>query len=188
MSTRTLIGVIVAVATGLVVFLVVQLSSVSDRGHVRVGTSLAAAACNNASSDCLPKLTFVDTNGNAYPPEALAGKVVVINFWATWCKPCKSEIPAFSKVFEKQQGKDLVMLGVMTDDPDATTLLNFTSDHELVYPVVRADRDILTAFKYPEAIPTTFIYDRRGNQVHMQRGAMSEDQLSKKIEQHLAAK
>jgi thiol-disulfide isomerase/thioredoxin len=185
MNTRALIGGIVAVTVGMIVFVAIQLSSV-DEGKVKVGARPAAASCDKAASDCLPKLTYVDTNGNAYPPEALAGKVVVVNFWATWCKPCKAEIPAFSRVYEKLKDKDVVMLGVMTDDPDPQALLNFTSDHELLYPVVRADKDILLAYRYPEAIPTTFIYDRHGSQRAAHRGAMSEKQLADTIEQLLA--
>jgi peroxiredoxin len=188
MSTRTLIGGIVAASLGIVIFLIVQMSSVNEKGQVRVGARPAAAACNDTSKGCLPKLTFVDTTNNAFPPESLAGKVVVVNFWATWCRPCNAEIPAFSRVFEHFKGQDLVMLGVMTDDPDAQTLLNFTSDHELLYPVVRADRDILSAFEYPEAIPTTFVFDRKGTQRTFHRGAMSEQDLTKTIEQLLAEK
>ena|SRR5215208_5318157 len=188
MTMRTLIGAFVAATLGIIIFLVVQLSSFNEKGQVRVGSRPAAASCNDASKGCLPKLTFVDTDGNAFPSESLAGKVVVVNFWATWCKPCKAEIPAFSRVFERFKGKDLVMLGVMTDDPDPQTLLNFTSDHELLYPVVRADRGILEAFEYPEAIPTTFVFDRKGTQRTRHRGAMSEEDLAETLESLLAEK
>jgi len=186
-STRTLIGGVVAGTAGLAIFLIIQLSSFTSKGP-RLSSRPAAAACNKGSTECLPKLTFVDTNGNAYPPEAIAGKVVVVNFWATWCAPCKSEIPAFSRVFERFKGKDVVMLGVMTNDPDPQTLLNFTSDHELLYPVVRADKEILDAFQWPEAIPTTFVFDRQGNRREAHRGPMTEGQLASQLDLLLAEK
>ncbi|MCE9579801.1 MAG: TlpA family protein disulfide reductase [Deltaproteobacteria bacterium] len=149
----------------------------------------AAASCTKAAPDCKPKVTFVDTAGHAYAPEALAGKVVVVNFWATWCKPCMAEIPAFSRVYSSYQGKkDVVMLGVMTDNPDEATLLNFTSDHELLYPVVRADRDIQMAFQYPDAIPTTFVYGRSGKLEASHRGPMNDDELKALIDKLLAEK
>jgi thiol-disulfide isomerase/thioredoxin len=151
----------------------------------------AAASCSKAAPDCKPKLTFVDTAGHAYPPEALTGKVVVVNFWATWCHPCMQEIPSFSRVYAGYQAagkKDIVMLGVMTDNPDEATLLNFTSDHELLYPIVRADRDILLAFQYPDAIPTTFIYGRSGKLEASHRGPMNDDDLKAQIDKLLDEK
>jgi thiol-disulfide isomerase/thioredoxin len=206
MSPRALLGVFVAIGIGLIVFIVVENSSKSTacadgqkcEGDKAVAVAPAAKApCDKHTPECLPKITFVDTNGDAYSPEALAGKVVVINFWATWCHPCQQEIPAFSRVYSQFKGKgDVVMLGLMTDNPDANTLLNFESDHELMYPVVRVDRSINEAFGAPEAIPTTFIYDRgghlRGNDntdfIATHRGPMSEDQLTQILYQLTAEK
>ena len=186
-SPKTLLGGFVAAAIGVIIFLIVQNSTVTSEG-VHLGAKPAAAACNKDTLDCKPKLTFVDTNGDAYPPEAVQGKVLVVNFWATWCSPCQHEIPAFSRVFSKFKGKDVVMLGVMVDNPDSATLLNFQSDHELLYPVVRAVEGIRRQFEYPDAIPTTFIYDRTGNLRKQQRGAMSEDDLTSLLFQLLAEK
>jgi thiol-disulfide isomerase/thioredoxin len=187
MKARTLLGTFVAAGVGVIIFLIVQNSTVTKSG-VSLGARPAAAACNKNTLDCKPKLTFIDTNGDAYPPDAVQGKVLVVNFWATWCHPCQQEIPSFSRVYTKFKGQDVIMLGVMTDSPDQNTLLNFQSDHELLYPVVRADRDILLQFEYPEAIPTTFIYDRRGNLRTNHRGPMSEDELTTLLFQLLAEK
>jgi thiol-disulfide isomerase/thioredoxin len=183
----TLLGGFIAAGVGVIIFLIVQNSTVTSEG-VHLGAKPAAAACNKNTLDCKPKLTFVDTNGEAYPPDAFAGKVLVVNFWATWCHPCQQEIPAFSRVYSKFKGQDVVMLGVMTDNPDSQTLLNFESDHELLYPVVRADKDILAQFEYPDAIPTTFIYDRSGTLRKQQRGPFSEDELTQLLFQLLAEK
>jgi len=185
MFTRTLIGGALALTAGIVIFLIVQMSNMSD-GRVKVGPRPAAAACDKNPAACLPRLTMVDTMGNAYPPDALVGKVVVVNFWATWCRPCQHEIPAFSKVYERYKDRDVVMIGIMTDDPDAQTLLNFASDHELLYPVVRADQDIRVAFGDPEAIPTTLVFDRRGLERKRHRGALSERQLAGVLDELLS--
>jgi peroxiredoxin len=187
LGAGTLLGGFIAAGVGVIIFLVVQNSTVTSEG-VHIGSKPAAAACTKNTLDCKPKLTFVDTNGEAYPPDALQGKVLVVNFWATWCHPCQQEIPAFSRVWTKFKGQDVVMLGVMTDSPDTSTLLNFESDHELLYPVVRADKDILTQFEYPDAIPTTFIYDRTGTLRKQQRGPFSEDELTQLLFQLLAEK
>jgi len=124
-------------------------------------TREAKAAC--AGSECLPDVKYIDTSGNAYTPESLRGKVVIINFWATWCGPCKKEIPDLSKVYAQYKSKGVVMLGILANDnPSPTDLLNFQSDYEMEYPVVRQSSDILVSYDYPQALPTTFIFDRSG--------------------------
>jgi thiol-disulfide isomerase/thioredoxin len=114
------------------------------------------------------------------------GRVLLVNFWATWCKPCLKEIPDLSKVYERYKARGLVMLGVMTDDPDNNTLLNFQSDNEMTYPVVRANSDILVSYSYPGALPTTFVFDRGGKQVYSHVGPLHVEQLERMLEPLLA--
>jgi thiol-disulfide isomerase/thioredoxin len=131
---------------------------------------------------------YVDTAGNAYTPEQLSGKVVVVNFWATWCHPCQKEIPDLSKAYEKYKAKGVVFLGIMTDSPSNNELLNFQSDFEMTYPIVRASSDILVSYNYPQALPTTFVFDRGGKQVYTHVGPLSEDALATVLEPYIAQK
>jgi thiol-disulfide isomerase/thioredoxin len=186
-STKALIGLLLAGVAGIVIFLFVHLSG-SDDDTISIGSKSAAAACPRGNRDCLPDVNYVDTNGAAYTTASLQGKVVIVNFWATWCKPCEREIPDLSKVYEKYKGKGLVMLGVMTDDPDANALLNFQSDHEMTYPIVRANSDILVSYSYPGALPTTFVYDRGGKQVYSHVGPLHVDQLERMLDPLIAQK
>ncbi len=145
------------------------------------GTS-KAAGCTKGQHDCLPDLSYIDTNGVAYSPQSLSGKVVVVNFWATWCKPCLKEIPDLSKIYAKYKA-DVVMLGVLSsDNPDAGTLLNFQSDNEMTYPVIRESSDILMSYDYPRNLPTTFIFDRSGRQVYNHVGALQAEKLAQILE------
>lgn len=183
MSTKALIGILLAGTAGIVVFLFVHLSSSS---HVVVG-SQKAGACNRGQEDCLPDVKYVDTTGKAYTAQSLAGKVVVVNFWATWCHPCQKEIPDLSKLYEKYKAKGLIMLGVMTDTPSDSDLLNFQSDYEMTYPVVRSSSDLLVSFDYPQALPTTFVYDRGGRRVGKPVvGAVSPERLSATLDELVA--
>ncbi|HEX5059608.1 MAG TPA: TlpA disulfide reductase family protein [Kofleriaceae bacterium] len=143
----------------------------------------AKAAC--AGDECLPDLKYIDTTGAAHTNDAMRGKVVVINFWATWCGPCKHEIPDLSKLYKKYKEKGVVMLGVLTNDnPTDAELLNFQSDFEMEFPVVRQNSDILVSFNYPQALPTTFIYDRAGRRVGKPRvGAIKPDELDATLAQ-----
>jgi thiol-disulfide isomerase/thioredoxin len=182
MSTRAMIGMFLALTAGLVIFLFVRMSG-DDGGGLEVGPKLAAAACPKGGQ-CLPDMTWIDTNGTAYSREQLAGKVVIVNFWATWCHPCQQEIPGFAKVSDRYQGK-AVIFGVMTDDPDSQTLLNYMSDYEMTYPVVRKTRDIMYAFHYPDKLPTTYVFDGQGNQRTWKLGPMNETELSGVIDKIL---
>ena len=186
MSTKALIGILLAGTAGIVIFLFVHLSS---NGSVSVGTQ-KAAACTKGQGECLPDVKYIDTNGNAYTPEQLSGKVVVVNFWATWCHPCQKEIPEFSKAYDKYKAKGVVFLGIMADSPTPSNseLLNFQSDYEMTYPIVRANSDILVSYNYPQALPTTFIYNRGGKQVYSHVGPLDQSTLTQVLDQYVAEK
>ena len=178
MSTRALIGLFLALTAGTVIFLFVQMGGNEDGGApIDVGPKAAQASCPTGEA-CLPNVAWVDTNGVDHRAN-LAGKVVVVNFWATWCHPCESEIPDFAKV-QTRYGDKVVILGVMMDKPapDENRLLNFMSDHDMTYPVIPATQDIQFAFQYPNRFPTTYVFDGKGNQVTWKVGQMSEAELS----------
>ena len=179
-STKALIGVLLAGIAGMVIFLFVH---VSKDGRIHPGPTSAHAECTRGQPDCLPEVNYTDTAGVAYKRDQLAGKVVLVNFWATWCNPCKSEIPALSKVYDKYKAKGVVFLGVMMDTPDNQALLNFKSDFEMSYPIVRSNSDLMVSFNYPDALPTTFVYDRGGKQIYNHVGPLRERELDSLLAQ-----
>ena len=181
--TKALVSVLLAGIAGMVVFLFVH---TSKDGRIRPGLNTAQAGCTKGQSDCLPDVNYIDTSGVAYSHESLAGKVVLVNFWATWCHPCQSEIPALSKAYDKYKSKGVVMLGVMTDAPDNGQLLNFQSDYEMTYPVVRANSDVMMSYNYPDRLPTTFVYDRHGRQVFNHIGPLRDSELDSLLAQLVA--
>jgi thiol-disulfide isomerase/thioredoxin len=144
------------------------------------------AACARGQRNCLPDVDYIDTTGVAYPRDALVGKVVLVNFWATWCGPCEKEIPDLSKAYQKYRAHGVVFLGVLIDNPDRQQLLEFQSDHDMTYPVVRANRELLASFDNPEAYPTTYIYDRSGKQVYNHMGQVRESELDRLLAQLVA--
>jgi len=179
MKNRALIAFVVAAGVGMVAFIVFQISSVSS-GGVKMGVS-KAEACTDQGRDCLPQIDMLDSEGTVWTAESLQDKVVVVNFWATWCAPCKAEIPDLAHFHDKYKSKDVVLLGLMTDQVADSVLKNFARQTGLNYPVVPVDDELAAAFGYPEALPTTFIYDRSGHLVFERPGAVSEEMLAKKV-------
>jgi len=173
-GTKALLGLLLAGTAGMIIFLFVHLSK---DGKIRTGPTQAHAECTKGQRDCLPDVNYIDTTGVAYSHESLAGKVVLVNFWATWCHPCQQEIPDLSKAYDKYKSKGVVFLGVMTDTPDSQQLLNFQSDYEMTYPVVRANSDLMVSYDYPQSLPTTMVFDRSGKQVFKHVGALREREL-----------
>lgn len=176
MSTRTIIGVAVALPVFVVAFFILNASD-PEKGAVRMGSKPAEAACTKPAPDCLKGASFKDTYDEIYPPEVLEGKVVVVNFWATWCKPCKKEIPAFNRVYEQYKDKGVLMFGILQEDIAPTDLLNFASDHEMTYPIVHLDETIARHFGVPGNIPTTYVYDKHGSRRIDHTGALDEREL-----------
>lgn len=118
-----------------------------------------------------PALRLTGLDGRAWDLAALRGKVVVVNFWASWCAPCVEELPVLGALAHRGADGDVVVLGVNYMEPRAT-IDAFAQDHPLPYPVLR-DRDG-AAFKAWTAgvMPTTVVIDRRGRARWRSAGAI----------------
>ena len=137
--------------------------------------------CYQDGPACLPPLDYKDTTGKVWTPDMLKGKVVIINFWATWCKPCQYEIPDLAKVQRKYKDKGVVLLGFMSDSPSDEKLKAFSERYGLDYPVIRVDPMLSEAFGHPNALPTNFVYDKSGRLMFDSPGAVTASQLESEV-------
>ncbi|MDP8236373.1 MAG: TlpA disulfide reductase family protein [Candidatus Erginobacter occultus] len=90
------------------------------------------------------------------------GKVVLLNFWATWCPPCVTETPDFVNLYKNYRERGLVILGVSLDQNPRAVLQPFIRKHKIEYPILLADRRVTNDYGGITSIPTTFLIDREG--------------------------
>ncbi|MGE3956520.1 MAG: TlpA disulfide reductase family protein [Vicinamibacterales bacterium] len=105
--------------------------------------------------------TVRDVDGKAISMADLRGKVVLVNFWATWCPPCRAEIPDLVKLQEKYKDR-LVIIGVSEDEIPPEEVKAFAVGQKVNYPIVMATPELQKIFKGVSALPTTFVIDPEG--------------------------
>ena len=127
-----------------------------------------------------PRWELRDVNGSTLTSEQLKGKIVVVDFWATWCGPCRVEIPGYIEL-TKQYGKDVTVVGVSLDTVATDIVKAFAEKNGINYPIVMADDAVQAAFGPIEAIPTTFLIDRAGQIRDRKQGVQHKDAYEKKI-------
>jgi peroxiredoxin len=123
----------------------------------------ALAAGRPVPSTPAPAWKLKDVDGNTVTLAQFAGKVVVLDFWATWCPPCKTEIPGYIALQKKYAADGLVIVGVSVDTDGVDPVKKFMKEMGMNYVVVMADDNIQDAYGPLGGYPTTFIIDREGH-------------------------
>lgn len=128
------------------------------------------------------KFDFVLKDHNDAPVQLAQyqGKVVILNFWATWCGPCKEEIPAFVELYDRYKDKGLVILGVSIDDT-VDQLRPFMRQYHMQYPVLQMTPDIEEAYGPFYGVPTTFFIARDGAICRRHMGPVTREQFEQEI-------
>ena len=150
-----------------------------------VTASSAAAAADDAGSGSkevtlrffrnpkpAPAFTMNDLDGREISPASLRGKVVIVNFWATWCGPCRAEIPDLVALQEKYKDT-LQVIGISEDEAGVDVVKRFAAEHRINYPVAMMTPEIEKLFPGISALPTSFIVDRESRIVQKHVGMLS---------------
>jgi peroxiredoxin len=123
-----------------------------------------------------------DLSGKKWSLRTLRGKVVLVNFWATWCPPCRQEIPTLKLVYDRFQSQGLVVLAISEEAPD--TLRKYAAENNVRFPVlVDADTKVEERAFHMKGLPASFIYDRSGRLVAQAPSAPTIERLLEKLGQ-----
>lgn len=118
-----------------------------------------------------------DIQGNTHRLENYRGKWVLINFWATWCSPCLSEIPELNSLHNTHKDWDLVVIGIAMDSGSSRKVADFSQAHHISYPVVMGNRKIAAQIGALDVLPTSFLYNPKGEQVSYQAGGVTRESV-----------
>src|SRR5271165_5743814 len=114
-----------------------------------------------ASGNLAPDFTVTDLDGRKLTLSDFKGKVVLLNFWATWCAPCRAEIPHFVEMQTKYRSQGFQVIGISMDD-DAKPVREFYQQYKLNYPVAIGNDQLAEKFGGVFGLPVNFIIDREG--------------------------
>jgi thiol-disulfide isomerase/thioredoxin len=160
MNRKTLLGALLVLALIIGGFMAVRYTrQVGEELTSSTGTDAAAGKSRVRfvkNPKPVPDLTMTTLEGKTITTRELAGKVVIFNFWATWCAPCRAEIPDLVKL--QDQYKDhLVIIGVLSEDSPGPHVSRFAADYKINYPIVPETEEMLKVFTGIYALPTTFM-------------------------------
>ena len=142
-------------------------------GTLRWLLLLLILPCSGYASD----FSLEDMQGKTHRLADYRGKWVLINFWATWCPPCVSEIPELISLHDAHKDNDLVVIGIAMDSGSSRKVANFAEAHGISYPVVMGNRRIAAQIGEMDVLPTSYLYAPNGEQVGYQPGEVTRESI-----------
>jgi peroxiredoxin len=157
------------------------------QGKFPTGRVRPAAAATKGHS--APDFVLTDLQGRTVKLSDLRGKAVVLNFWATWCPPCKEEIPWFVELQKRYGSQGLQIVGVsMDDDRDQKDVEKFAAANSINYPVLLGKENVAEQYGGIDYLPTTFYIDRDGIVMDRVFGQPGRDEIEQNVKRAIASK
>lgn len=117
--------------------------------------------------------------------EHINNKVVILDFWDTWCPPCRAEIPHFIEIYSDYEDKGVLIIGIALGREGIEKVKSFCEENGINYPVLVANREVIESFGGISAIPTTFIINKKGEIVEKVIGYRDKEFFEEKIKELL---
>lgn len=118
-----------------------------------------------------------DMAGKTHTLAQYKGKWVFVNYWATWCPPCLEEVPDLVALYDSRKNKDVEVIGVVFDYESVKEVSSYVDDMLMSYPIVLGDDAVAAQIGDPSVLPTTYIYNPRGELVKTKHGAVTRQYL-----------
>jgi len=169
-----------------------KLQDVADQGALPASSTSADPSDDPAAKLLLgktaPSFTLVDLDGKKVSLADYKGHAVVLNFWATYCGPCKLEMPWFQDLQNKYKDKGLVVLGLDQDDGMAVKEVAAASKRVgVTYPILMPDDKVSKSYQLSDYIPETFYVDKSGKIVEQTIGAHSKNELEADVQKAISS-
>jgi peroxiredoxin len=143
----------------------------------RMWPQVAAAFALAGGAEEAPAFILETLDGDTVSLEALRGEVVLVNFWATWCPPCRVEMPGFERVYRDKREQGFTIVAISTDRTGTAPVREFLAARQLTFPAGMATPDVVREFGGVRALPTSFLIDRQGRIRHQVSGYFAEPAL-----------
>ncbi|HVW83425.1 MAG TPA: TlpA disulfide reductase family protein [Bryobacteraceae bacterium] len=138
-----------------------------------------------SSRKAMPQLALRQLDGGVWKLDDHRGQVVLINFWATWCPPCRQETPGLVRLATEYRSKGLAVVGISMDEGGADTIRSFVNEFHMPYPIALPD-SASPLVSSVESLPTTILVDRQGRGAKMYTGQVRESVFRDDVERLLA--
>ena len=157
------------------VAVLISCTGIPDDAHVKTERERKAT----------PDFSLKDATGSTVKLSDYKGKVVLLNFWATWCGPCKIEIPWFMEFQKTYKDRDFAVLGVSMDEDGWDSVKPYVEEHKMNYRVLLGNDQVSQLFGSIDSLPTTIVIDREGRIASMHVGLVAKKTYEHEIEQLL---